>query len=64
MGSPLMSGAEPQEGAGGALRMDGLQDGGRVNNTQLIALFLVHGRGKKYILSPTEAREFRSLQVT
>lgn len=34
-----MSGAERQEGAGGALRVDGLQDGGRVNNTQLIALF-------------------------
>lgn len=34
-----MSAAEWQEGAGGALRVDGLQDGGRVNNTQLIALF-------------------------
>lgn len=34
-----MSGAERQEGAGGALRVDGLQDGGRVNNTQLIAPF-------------------------
>lgn len=37
MGSLLMSGAQCQEGAGGALRVDGLPDGGRVNNTQLIA---------------------------
>lgn len=36
---PLMSGARWQEGAGGAMRVDGLRDGGRVNNTQLIAPF-------------------------
>lgn len=47
MRSLLMSAAEWQEGAGGALRVDGLQDGGRVNNTQLIALFLVHEEKKK-----------------
>lgn len=49
MRSLLMSAAECREGAGGAMRVDGLQDGGRVNNTQLIALFLVHEKeeGKK-----------------
>lgn len=33
-----MSGASWQEGAGGGMLVDGRQDGGRVNNTQLIAL--------------------------
>lgn len=34
--------------------VDGLQDGGRVNNTQLIALFLLHGGKKRNeILSQT-----------
>lgn len=34
-----MSGARRQEGAGGGLRVDGRQGGGRLNNTQLIAPF-------------------------
>lgn len=44
-----MSGAEWQEGAGGAMLVDGRQDGGRVNNTQLIALFLVHEKKKNIV---------------
>lgn len=47
-----MSGASWQEGAGGGMLVDGLQDGGRVNNTQLIALFPSSSwrkkKGKKY----------------
>lgn len=42
-----MSGASWQEGAGGGMLVDGLQDGGRVNNTQLIALFPSSWRKKK-----------------
>lgn len=47
MRPPLMSGASWQEGAGGGMLVDGLQDGGRVNNTQLIALFPSSWRKKK-----------------
>lgn len=42
-----MSGASWQEGAGGGMLVDGLRDGGRVNNTQLIALFPSSWRKKK-----------------
>lgn len=39
MRCPLMSAAQWQEGAGGGLLVDGAQDGGWLNNTQLIASF-------------------------
>lgn len=42
-----MSGASWQEGAGGGRLVGGLQDGGRVNNTQLIAAFPSSWRRKK-----------------
>lgn len=42
-----MSGASWQEGAGGGTLVGGLQDGGRVNNTQLIVLFPSSWRRKK-----------------
>lgn len=45
-----MSGASWQEGAGGGMLVDGRQDGGRVNNTQLIALFPSSWRKRKEIL--------------
>lgn len=42
-----MSGASWQEGAGGGMLVGGLQDGGRVNNTQLIGLLPSSWRRKK-----------------
>lgn len=49
MRPPLMSGASWQEGAGGGMLVGGLQDGGRVNNTQLIVLFPSSWRREKKI---------------
>lgn len=46
-----MSWSSWQEGAGGGMLVDGRQDGGRVNNTQLIALFPSSWRKRKEILS-------------
>lgn len=63
MYSLLMSGAECQEGAGGAMLVAGLWDGGRVNNTQLIALSLVPDK-KKNILSPTDMSDQKISQTT
>lgn len=69
MRSPLMSGAKWQEGAGGAMLVDGAQDGGRVNNTQThrsFSLFMTKRKEEKKeeeerILSPAVGKDQTTL---
>lgn len=60
-----MSWSSWQEGAGGGMLVDGRQDGGRVNNTQLIALFPSSWRKKErnIVTSSERSAKLRASQL-